>query len=176
MAGTSKVLDGLILGVDLDGVCADFYARMREIAAEWFERPLHELTPDVSYNLPEWGIKTQDEYNSLHRFAVTQRDLFKTAPMIPRCPALPALALQRRRENPDHHQPPADPVLPQHGGDADHRLARCERHPVLGSLLHEGQGAGRRGHLRGRHPSKPGESPRQVPVRHLLHEQHKPDA
>jgi len=83
MAGTSKVLDGLILGVDLDGVCADFYARMREIAAEWFDRPLHELTPDVSYNLPEWGIKTQDEYNSLHRFAVTQRDLFKTAPMIP---------------------------------------------------------------------------------------------
>jgi hypothetical protein len=29
----NKVLDGLILGVDLDGVCADFYARMREIAA-----------------------------------------------------------------------------------------------------------------------------------------------
>jgi hypothetical protein len=33
-------LEGLILGVDLDGVCADFYARMREVAAEWFERPL----------------------------------------------------------------------------------------------------------------------------------------
>jgi hypothetical protein len=24
----------LVLGVDLDGVCADFYGRMREIAAE----------------------------------------------------------------------------------------------------------------------------------------------
>ncbi len=27
-------LDGLIIGVDLDGVCADFYGRMREIASE----------------------------------------------------------------------------------------------------------------------------------------------
>jgi len=79
-------LDGLILGVDLDGVCADFYGRMREVAAEWFERPLDELTTDVSYGLPEWGIATNDnnaQYNSLHRFAVTERDLFKTAGMIP---------------------------------------------------------------------------------------------
>jgi len=78
-----KVLDGLIPGVDLDGVCADFYTRMREIAAEWFERALEELTQDVSFGLPEWGIKNDDEYNSLHRFAVTERDLFKTSPMIP---------------------------------------------------------------------------------------------
>lgn len=78
-----KPLAGLILGVDLDGVCADFYARMREIAAEWFERPLTELPEQVSYGLPEWGVTTPDQYESLHRFAVTQRDLFKTAPMIP---------------------------------------------------------------------------------------------
>lgn len=76
-------LHGLILGVDLDGVCADFYEQMREIAAEWFERPLDELTPDVSYGLKEWGIKNPDEYTSLHRFAVTQRELFKSLPMIP---------------------------------------------------------------------------------------------
>lgn len=76
-------LEGLILGVDLDGVCADFYGRMREIAAEWFERPIGELTPDVSYGLPEWGVKDEEQYQSLHRFAVTQRELFKTSPMIP---------------------------------------------------------------------------------------------
>jgi hypothetical protein len=30
--------DGIIVpGIDLDGVCADFYARMREIAVERFE-------------------------------------------------------------------------------------------------------------------------------------------
>lgn len=76
--------NGIVLGVDLDGVCADFYGRIREIAAEWLERPLDELTPDVSYGLPEWGIgQDEEEYRSLHRFAVTERDLFKTLPMIP---------------------------------------------------------------------------------------------
>jgi len=75
-------LDGLILGVDLDGVCADFYGRMREIAAEWFETRLEDLPQDVSFGLAEWGVKTPEQYESLHRFAVTQRELFKTAPMI----------------------------------------------------------------------------------------------
>jgi 5'(3')-deoxyribonucleotidase len=73
----------IVLGVDLDGVCADFYGRMREIAAEWFERSVQDLTADVSYSLKEWGIATEDQYQSLHRFAVTQRDLFKTSQMIP---------------------------------------------------------------------------------------------
>jgi beta-phosphoglucomutase-like phosphatase (HAD superfamily) len=82
-AKDDKKLSGLIVGVDLDGVCADFYARMREIAAEWFERPLSELPLDVGYGLEEWGVKDSDEYRSLHRFAVTQRDLFKSSPMIP---------------------------------------------------------------------------------------------
>jgi len=27
----------IVLGVDLDGVCADFYGHIREVAAEWFE-------------------------------------------------------------------------------------------------------------------------------------------
>ena len=27
----------IIIGVDLDGVCANFYGHMRAIAAEWFE-------------------------------------------------------------------------------------------------------------------------------------------
>lgn len=76
-------LQGVILGVDLDGVCADFYGRMREIAAEWFERSVDDLTRRVSYGLPEWGVTSEDQYQSLHRFAVTQRNLFKTAPMIP---------------------------------------------------------------------------------------------
>ena len=68
----------IVLGVDLDGVCADFYARMREIAAEWLEVGLETLTTDVSYGLEEWGIRDEDHYRQLHRFAVTQRDLFET--------------------------------------------------------------------------------------------------
>jgi hypothetical protein len=75
-------LANVILGVDLDGVCADFYRRMREIASEWFEKPIDDLPKEVSYGVPEWGVKTKEEYESLHRFAVTQRELFKTSPMI----------------------------------------------------------------------------------------------
>jgi 5'(3')-deoxyribonucleotidase len=73
-------LDGLIIGVDLDGVCSDFYERMREITSEWLEKDIKDLTTYVSYGLPEWGI---EDYESLHRFAVTQRDLFKSSKMIP---------------------------------------------------------------------------------------------
>ncbi len=31
--------DPLVFDVDLDGVVADFYGKMREMAAEWLERP-----------------------------------------------------------------------------------------------------------------------------------------
>ncbi|WOB06849.1 5' nucleotidase, NT5C type [Piscinibacter gummiphilus] len=73
----------VVLGIDLDGVCADFYERMRHIAAEWLECDVEKLTPDVSYGLPEWGIGSPEQYASLHRFAVTQRDLFSSVAMIP---------------------------------------------------------------------------------------------
>lgn len=76
-------LKDVIFGVDLDGVCADFYRRMREIAAEWFEKPLKSLPVDVSYGLREWGVDGPEQYERLHRFAVTQRDLFGSSEMIP---------------------------------------------------------------------------------------------
>jgi beta-phosphoglucomutase-like phosphatase (HAD superfamily) len=72
---------GLVVGVDLDGVCADFYRRMREITAEWLECKIADLPESVSYGLAEWGVKP-DRYESLHRFAVLQRSLFETSPMI----------------------------------------------------------------------------------------------
>jgi hypothetical protein len=46
----------IVLGVDLDGVCADFYGQMREVAAEWFERPVRQLTKNVTYGLKEWVL------------------------------------------------------------------------------------------------------------------------
>jgi 5'(3')-deoxyribonucleotidase len=75
-------IQGTIIGVDLDGVCADFYGRLREIAAEWFECTIADLPAEVSYGLKEWGITSEEQYQSLHRFAVTQRNLFETCPMI----------------------------------------------------------------------------------------------
>lgn len=68
--------ESFVLGVDLDGVVCDFYAYMREVAAEWLGRPLDALNPEVTYGLPEWGL-TPETYIPMHRFAVTQRDLFR---------------------------------------------------------------------------------------------------
>src|SRR6266550_930670 len=66
-----------VLGLDLDGTCADFYGRMREIAAEWTGRPVDELVADPDWGLTSWGL-LEGEYERLHRFAVTQRDLFES--------------------------------------------------------------------------------------------------
>jgi 5'(3')-deoxyribonucleotidase len=77
-----------ILGVDLDGVVGDFYGAMRIIAAEWLDRPAETLTPEVSFGLDEWGIAEYGGYDRLHRFAVTQRNLFRDMKPIQDAPAV----------------------------------------------------------------------------------------
>lgn len=68
-----------VLGVDLDGTCADFYGGLRPIAASWLGVSVDSLSPDVSWGLPEWGIdKAPGGYEGLHRYAVTQKNLFRT--------------------------------------------------------------------------------------------------
>ncbi len=81
-----------MLGLDLDGVVADFYGYVRQIAAGWREVPVESLTTEVSYGLGEWGF-TEDEYRGLHRFAVTQCGLFERMPVLPgAAPAIRRLA------------------------------------------------------------------------------------
>lgn len=67
-----------IFGVDLDGVVGDFYGAIRVIAAEWLNKPIEELTQDVSYGFKEWGLDEFGGYDRLHRFAVTQRNIFES--------------------------------------------------------------------------------------------------
>lgn len=71
-----------VLGVDLDGVCADFYGTLRVLAAEWLGTDLDSLTTEVTYGLPEWGLQ-EGEYERLHRWAVTKRSLFRVVAPIP---------------------------------------------------------------------------------------------
>ncbi len=67
-----------VLGVDLDGTCADFYAALRPIAAEWLGVDAVALPDEVSWDLPEWGVAAAPGgYLKLHQFAVTQRELFR---------------------------------------------------------------------------------------------------
>lgn len=57
---------------------ADFYGGLRPIAAEWLGRNVDSLPLEVSWGLPEWGIDAAPGgYLDLHKFAVTQRDLFR---------------------------------------------------------------------------------------------------
>jgi 5'(3')-deoxyribonucleotidase len=76
-----------ILGVDLDGVVGDFYGAIRKIAAEWLDKPLETLTTEVTYGLKEWGIAEFGGYDRLHRFAVTQRNIFRDMEPIKDAPA-----------------------------------------------------------------------------------------
>jgi 5'(3')-deoxyribonucleotidase len=76
-----------VFGVDLDGVCADYYRGLRPIAAEWLGVDVKSLPERVSWGLPEWGIdKAPGGYDALHRFAVTQRDLFRVLAPMPGAP------------------------------------------------------------------------------------------
>lgn len=72
-----------VLGVDLDGVVADFYGRLRVIAAEFLGVPLDTLPEKVRYGLPEWNLNRAGGYDALHRFAVTQRNLFRELVPLP---------------------------------------------------------------------------------------------
>lgn len=78
-----------VFGVDLDGVVADFIKGLKPIAAEWLGVPEESLTDEVSYGFKEWNIGDDEAYNDLHRFALKERDLFATLPLI--AGAAPAL-------------------------------------------------------------------------------------
>ncbi len=86
----------LVLGVDLDGVCADFYGGLRPLAAEWLGVAIENLTQEVTCGLREWGIdKAPGGYEAFHRFAVGQRALFQNLMPIPGAgPALRRLSYE----------------------------------------------------------------------------------
>ena len=71
-----------VLGVDLDGVCADYYPFMRRVVAEWLGRDPDSLPADVGWDMAEWGIEP-GEFHKVHRFAVVQHRLFLEMGMIP---------------------------------------------------------------------------------------------
>jgi 5'(3')-deoxyribonucleotidase len=77
-----------IFGVDLDGVVGDFYGAMRIIAAGWLSKPVESLTTEVNFGLEEWGLAEYGGYDRLHRFAVTQRNLFRDMEPIKDAPAV----------------------------------------------------------------------------------------
>ena len=72
-----------VLGVDLDGVCGDYIGTFRRIVAERLGVPAESLTRDVSWGCKEWGIRTPEEFDELHRHAVLERHMLRHMDLIP---------------------------------------------------------------------------------------------
>ena len=76
-----------VLGVDLDGVVADFARGLKPVAAEWLGLAEQQLTDEISYGFGEWGLEAAGGYDALHRFAVKERELFARLPPVSGAPA-----------------------------------------------------------------------------------------
>ena len=64
-----------VLGVDLDGVCADYIRGFRRIVAKIKKVPEESLTWNVSWGCREWGIASAAEFDTIHRQAVLEHDM-----------------------------------------------------------------------------------------------------
>jgi 5'(3')-deoxyribonucleotidase len=71
-----------VLGVDLDGVCADFAKGLRPIAGEWLGVEEETLSDSPSRDYPEWKLDEAGGFDALYRYAVTRRDLFRKLPPV----------------------------------------------------------------------------------------------
>lgn len=73
-----------VLGVDLDGVCADYTSAFRDFVAKQFGADPSSLPEPTTWELTEagWGIRDADHYFTLHRHAVHEH-LFATMAAIP---------------------------------------------------------------------------------------------
>jgi 5'(3')-deoxyribonucleotidase len=71
-----------VLGVDLDGVCGDYTAAFREIVAEDRGVLPDDLPLERSWDFHEWGLDDA-EFERLHRYAVTERRMFRSMPPMP---------------------------------------------------------------------------------------------
>ncbi|MCC5794880.1 MAG: hypothetical protein JJT85_09110 [Chromatiales bacterium] len=76
-----------VLGVDLDGVVADFAQGLKPIAAEWLGVASDSLTDEISYGFGEWELERVGGYESLHRYAVKEHQLFARLPPVRGAPA-----------------------------------------------------------------------------------------
>lgn len=76
------VADGFILGVDLDGVCGDYTAALRDVVLERSGAEPDSLPLDRSWDFREWGLSPA-HFEEVHRAAVLEHRIFRTMPPLP---------------------------------------------------------------------------------------------
>ena len=72
--------DTLILGVDLDGVCADYTTAFRPLVAQELNIPLSSLPEERSWDFSEWGLSPK-QFQDLHHKAVEDYRMFRSMPV-----------------------------------------------------------------------------------------------
>ena len=77
-----SVADGFILGVDLDGVCGDYTAALRDVVAERTGADPGALPLERSWDFREWGLSVA-QFEELHQAAVLEHRIFRTMPAMP---------------------------------------------------------------------------------------------
>ena len=70
----------MILGLDLDGVVADYHKALKQAVADHNGVSAEDLAEDVSWDLGEWGI-TKDEYLEIHKDLVSNGAFFNLEPL-----------------------------------------------------------------------------------------------
>lgn len=70
-----------VLGVDLDGVVADYTLGFREVVAELRGIDPERLPLERGWDFPEWGFGPGD-FERYHRIAVNERRILATLPMV----------------------------------------------------------------------------------------------
>ncbi len=78
------VNSGFVLGVDLDGVCADYNGGFREVVAADRGVDPDSLAMPTSWGFESWGLD-DTEYLRLHKLAVTEKRLLRHLPTIEGC-------------------------------------------------------------------------------------------
>ena len=74
-------MNEFVLGVDLDGVCADYTSAFRRIVAMERNVDANSLTTEVSWDFAEWGLN-RDSFLELHKTSVQDHRMFKNMPAL----------------------------------------------------------------------------------------------
>ncbi|MGH9139308.1 MAG: 5' nucleotidase, NT5C type [Acidimicrobiales bacterium] len=74
-----------VLGVDLDGVCADYTAAFAAIVAAERGCAVGDLPAERGWDFDEWRLEEAGGFDRLHRFAVLDQRMFRTMPAIDGC-------------------------------------------------------------------------------------------
>jgi 5'(3')-deoxyribonucleotidase len=74
-----------VLGVDLDGVCADYTAAFAEVVAGEHGGEPSALPVDRSWDFHEWRLEDVGGFERLHRLAVLDKRMFRDMPTIDGC-------------------------------------------------------------------------------------------